>query len=692
MATSNNAIRVADLDFTSIRTNLKEYLRSQSQFNDYDFEGSGMSVLLDLLAYNTYYNSFYLNMVANEAFLDTAQIRQNILSHAKLINYIPRSATGAEAKINLLITPSPSEDANTNYIVLDRYTRIMGADIDGINYPFVCINSNSSYKVANTFSFSNVVVKQGEVITQQFTAAANNVQRRYQLASQNVDTETIVVNIQESASNTYTRQFNLADDLTEIRANTEVFFLEEDDTLKYTIYFGDDVIGRKPANGNIITVTYVDTKGSSANNISKFMFQDPIAGLYSDNVRITVTQSSHSGTDKEEIDQIRFRAPYHYTAQNRAVTLNDYESLITRDFNNIEAVTVWGGEDNDPPVYGKVYMSLKTRGYYTLTNLEKENIKDNLIKNRNVLTVVPEIVDPNYVFVMVQGSVTYNPTLTDKSQGELLNTVRQAVYDYANQELYTFRSTFRQSKLQYYIENCDPSIRGSDINIYIQIRQKMGISKSQKYVLQFNTPLRKGDYFRKLYSYPQVNVKDSQGIEREIFFEEIPESFTGIGTIEITNAGYNYESAPTVIITGDGTGAKATAFIARGRLQKIEVTNPGVNYTRAFVQLLDGEGREAAAIAVLQSSVSTLRSFYYKENGEKVYVNEDAGRVNYTSGRVELYTLKAESMPNNPFYDQDVLTVNVVPDGQVIPPLRNRIFAIDTNNAQSISLELVPEA
>ena len=219
MATSNTALRVADLDFFSIRTNLKNYLRSQSEFSDYDFEGSGMSVLLDVLAYNTYYNGFYLNMAANEAFLDTAQLRKSVLSHAKLINYVPASAQGALSKINVKITPEGTEPL-PGTITLERYTRLYGRDRDGVNYPFVTLNSNTASRISDTYSFSNVYIKQGEVITNQFVMTANNVTRRFNIASANVDMNTLVVTVQESSSNTYIREFTAAQNITRSEEHT----------------------------------------------------------------------------------------------------------------------------------------------------------------------------------------------------------------------------------------------------------------------------------------------------------------------------------------------------------------------------------------------------------------------------------------------------------------------------------------
>jgi hypothetical protein len=692
MATSNNSFRVADLDFNSIKNNLKTYLKSQDTFKDYDFEGSGMSVLLDILSYNTYYNSFYMNMIANESFLDTAQDRKNILSHAKLIGYVPDSAHGAVAQLNVTVTPGPTENQDVTYIVMDKYTRLLGADVGGVNYPFVTINANTAYKVNGSFAFANVYVKQGEVITHQYTVDnANNTSRRYQIPSANVDTDSLVVTVRESASNTETNEYFISTDVTELQANSKVYFLEEDQELNYTIYFGDDVIGKRPANGNIITVTYLDTIGTLANNVTKFTFVEPVAGLFRNNVKAVAVSGSYGGTAKEQIEDIRFRAPYVYTSQNRCVTTNDYEALVTKDYSNIEAVSVWGGEENDPPVYGKVYLSMKTRGYYVLTDLEKARIKETLIRNRNVLTVIPEIVDPEYVFILIRGNITYNPTLTTKSETELLNVVKDAIFQYATDELYTFKSTFKQSKLQAYIERSDASITASDLTIYLQNRKPIAPEITARYYINFNTQLRKGDFAKKLYSYPQVTVQDSKGIDREVYYEEVPESYTGVDSVDVINPGINYGTSPVVTISGDGTGATAKAIVVNGRIRSIQVLTAGVNYTRATASITDEFGSECSLSVRLRSTLGVLRTYYYKTNGEKVIINDNAGIVNYLTGKVTLNTFTPMKIATNPFYDKNILTINVVPENSVIPPLRNRLLAIDTNNAQAIQLKMVPQ-
>lgn len=689
MSSANTSLRVSDLDFNSIRNNLKTYLNSQSEFTDYNFEGSGLSILLDILAYNTYYNSFYLNMAANEAFLDTAQIRQNILSQAKLVNYVPASKHAAIAQVNIRVTPTTTEDQTQDFIVLDRYTRLLGADIEGTNYPFITVNANTSHKSGDSYYFPNVWIQQGEVITQQFAMTANNTSARFEIPSANVDTSTITVTVQESATNTITEEYILSEDITETTANSRIYYIEENENLNYTVQFGDGVIGYRPKVGNIVIVTYVDTNGVDANDISKFNFIEPVAQKFTGNVRVSTVQSSSTGSDKEELDRIRLRAPQYYTSQNRAVTTRDYEALIMKDFQNVEAVSIWGGEENDPPVYGKVYISLKTRGFYALTNLEKENIKNSLIKSRNVITVSPVIVDPDYIFITLRGKIYYDPGLTTKTSNEIMNIIKQTVYDYTDAQLNTYRSVFKKSKLQAAIEACDPSITGSDITVYLQNRQLIDLTVDKKYTFNFKTSIEKGTFTNKLYSFPQITVLDASLTPKNVFYEEVPDSFTGVDYIEVVNPGINYLTA-NVAITGDGTGATATATIVNGRIISIDITNKGINYSRALVTI-NGNGSEASAKAILQAKNGTLRTYYYDALGNKIIVNSEAGTINYETGEVVLNTIQPSAVVSNDYYDTNILTMNVVAGDEVIPPLRNRILTLDNNNIQSIQLEMIAE-
>jgi len=691
MAVEKSALRVTELDFLSIRENLKTFLRSQSEFQDFDFEGSGMAVLLDILAYNTHYMGYYLNMVGNEMFLDTAQIRASVLSHAKLMNYVPSSKQGALSKVDIFVTPSNTEDNAATSVTLEKYTRLLGYDKDGINYPFVTLNSNTALKTNGSFAFSNVFIKQGEVITLQYLVDSTNEKRRFEIPSANVDTTSITVSIQESSSNTDTKVYTLAEDITELTSNSMVYFIEENEKLNYTFYFGDDILGKKPKDGNIVICTYLDNVGAQSNNITGFTFTDQIGGEYKDNVTVSSAVSSYGGSDKETIEQVRFRAPYFYTTQNRAVTKNDYETLLLKDYNYIDSVSVWGGEDNDPVVYGKVYISIKTKGNYQLTNFEKEQIKEELIQSRNILTVTPEIIDPDYVYVIVQGSVTYDSKATSKSAGELMQLVKAAISDYNDQELSDFTSTFRKSKLQSYIENCDPSITGSDIDIYVQKRVPLTFDVKKTYNIQYKMPIKQLPHENKLSTYPEIEILDASGVSRNVFIEEVPEAQTGIERIDILDPGAGYTSAPTVTITGDGKGATARARIAGGKLYAFEITNSGSDYSNALANLSGGEGYGGSAVVILQSKIGKLRTFYYKSNGEKFIINNDAGTIDYENGTITLNTIKVLSVLENDFYDDDIVTFNIQADDDIIRPLRNRILVIDEGDSKSKQITMIAE-
>lgn len=691
---ANTALRVTELDFDTIKDNLKTYLQGQAEFTDYDFEGSGMSVLLDILAYNTHYMGYYLNMLSNEMFLDTSQIRSSTVSHAKLINYVPESKHGATAKINITVTPSLTEDDGRNIVTLDKYTRLLGEDIDGVNYNFVTVYSNTVSRSGDSFNFSNVNIRQGEVVTRQYLMdISSNPSRKFTIPSANVDLDTVEVVVRESSSNSYSTQYIQSEDITEVTSNSTVYFIEEDLDGNYTFYFGDDVIGKQPANGNIITLTYLESDGRFANNISNFTFIEPIDSTFEDNVSVTAVSASSSGTEKESIEQIKFRAPYYYTAQNRAVTKLDFETLLLKDYNFIKSISVWGGEENDPVVYGKIYISINPKENYTLTEAEKESIKNSLIRNRNVVTVTPEIVDPVFVYVLINGSVTYNQSLTTKTSNQLLELVKASIEDYSDNNLDTFNTTLRKSKLQSNIENSDSSITGSDIDLYLQSRVTITPNETNTYTLNYNVPIQKtsGLVENKLYSYPPIKVNDLESVEREVFFEEVPQSETGISSIDVVSPGRNYTTTPTVTITGDGSGATAVANIINGKIDSIEVTNKGSNYTRATVSITGGGGSEASAIARIESRFGNLRTYYFRDNGEKVIVNENAGDVDYDRGTVTIRSLLSSGVIENNFYNTNVLTINVVPADDIFRPVRNRIMTLDINDTNAIQISMVAE-
>ena len=692
MAQSNTAIRVSELDFDSIKTNLKEFLRSQNQFQDFDFEGSGMSVLLDLLAYNTHYMGYYLNMVANEMFIDTAQLRNSILSHAKLMNYQPTGTVSPTAIVNITVTPSINEDQDATTLTLPAYTTFLSESLDGISYQFMTTEADSAVKIGSSFTFSNVAIKQGELTALTYTVSPSNAKRRYTIPSATVDLDTIVVTVQESQGNTFTTAYTKAEDLTTITANSTVYFVEEnpDSNGSYTLTFGDGVIGKALSNGNIIFVRYIDCQGSAANKANTFTLTTPISG-YDDNVIVTAISSAAGGSEKETIEQIRKRAPIHYTVQNRAVTVDDFKSIITSDYPHIESVSVWGGEDNVPPIYGKIFISLNPEDGYEISLTEKERIVNEIISNRSVLTVIPEIVDPEFVYLLFVAKVNYDSNLTSYNEAELKELCRNAFIDYRDNSLRTFDSVYRNSALYRIIDAVDNSITSSEIGIYLQKRFEPTLGSTKNYELKFNTSLYKGSPTNRLYSFPAVTVQDINGIDRNVYFEEVPDSYSGIDSINVVNPGSDYTSTPTVTISGDGTGATATAKIVNGKLSAITIDNRGSNYTRATISITGGEGSGATAVAVLQNRVGDLRTYYYQSNGEKVIVNNQAGTIDYDEGIVYLTNFKPTAIIANENYPNDTVTINISPFNETIYPLRNRILELDVNDSSSIQITMVDE-
>jgi hypothetical protein len=634
---------------------------------------------------------FYTNMVANEMFVDTAQLRASVLSHAKLMNYVPSSKQAATAIVNVKITPSINEDQSSQTLNFARFHNFLSEPLDGKTYNFVNMDSHILTKTGNYFEVTGIELKQGEVVTATFVVDNSNPKRRYTIPSASIDTNTMTVTVQKSVVDTTTTTYTLANDLTEVLSDSTVYFIEEnsDYTGTFTVYFGDDIIGKRPIDGNIIIITYLDTQGSEANKANSFSSIENIGG-YSDNVIITSVSAAAGGAEKETIEQIRFRAPIHYSVQNRAVTKNDFESLILKDYPNIDSVSVWGGEDNDPVVYGKVFISLKPVENYFISLAEKERIVEEIISNRSIMTVTPEIVDPDYVYMLVNAKVYYDGRITAMDEGEIKALVRQAVLDYKEESLQTFSSTYRSSVLRKKIDVAEKSIKSSELSVYLQKRFEPVIGESRNYTLSFNTPLYRGSFNDKLYSYPAATVNDLAGVERNVYFEEIPESYTGVDSIDVTNPGMNYSVPPTVTITGDGTGATAVAKIVNGKITQINIVDRGINYTKATVTI-SGDGTGGTATAVLQNRIGTLRTFYYRSNGEKVIVNPSAGTIDYDKGTIIITNFVPLALVTNSNYANDTMTFNIKPLNETLYPLRNRIIDIDENDSLSITVTAVNE-
>jgi hypothetical protein len=682
MANVDAKLKVAELDFDAIKNNLKNFLRDQQEFSDYDFEGSGMSILLDILAYNTHYMGYYLNMVSNEMFLDTALNRDSVVSHAKLLGYTPRSAIASRATINVSFTPV-SFDSNSA-ITIPRFTRFSSETKDGANYTFVTTSSRVISKNTTTglFTTENLEIKEGRPVAITFTYDASTNPRQYfEIPDEGVDTSTLEVLVQKSVENSNQESYILSQDATNVSANSNVYYIEESKSGRYRIYFGDGVIGKKLENGNIVVVSYIVTSGTVANGVRNFKLIDNI--LTGSTVAITTASESTSGATNESIESIRYTAPKAFISQNRAVTKNDYIALINRDYPYFSAVNVWGGEENDPPVYGKVFFTAKPLGGYEITVTEVEFIKNSIIKPFSVLTVTPEYVPADYTYLNISVDVNFDPTRTNKTASEIELAVIAAINNFSVQNLNSFNNTFKVSQLSRAIDDSENSITSNDIKIVLEKRFAPDTTVGRNYTIEFGTELKQGTSSERLISTPSFDYFDSSGILRKCFIEEVLQSYTGIEDIEVTAAGSGYISTPTVIIEGDGEGATADALIVNGTVRKIQITNPGVGYTSAVARISGGGGVGALLRPVLQGRYGQLK-IYTISNGVKKTVQENIGIIDYTTGRVVLNNFAPITI-SDPF---GTLVLKASPTKKIFSSEKNRIVTLDDSDPTAISVTL----
>jgi len=395
MASANSGLQITNLDFDSIKSSLKSFLQQQDTLKDYNYDASALSVLLDLLSYNTQYNAYYLNMIANELFLDSAVQRNSIVSHAKLLNYTPRSAVAPKATVQVRVN-----QVTTGSLTLPKFTPFLSESVDGVNYTFVSTDAQTVNVTANTAIFNDVTIAQGTTSSFSFVYdAASNPGQIFEIPDANVDTATLTVSVQVSSSNASSEVYTLATDFIKLTPSSKVYFLQEGMNGNYQIYFGDNILGKKLINNNVINVTYITTDGSISSGANSFVLMSSVGG-FSNTIVNSVTAAS-AGADRETVDSIKFTAPKAYLAQGRAVTKEDYVYLIQNNSTNlpIESVSVWGGEENDPPVYGQLFCAIKPSGGFLLTPTQKERLIEEVIRPISMLTVTPQIVDPDYNYV-----------------------------------------------------------------------------------------------------------------------------------------------------------------------------------------------------------------------------------------------------------------------------------------------------
>lgn len=672
-------IELTELDFDQIKQNLKNYLKQQTEFADYDFDGSGISVLLDILAYNTHYNAYYLNMAANEAFLDTAILRDSVTSHAKTLGYVPASTASAIATIKITIE---TNSYTTGSLTLPKGFALRSELIDGTSYSFVTIQDYTVSKTGTQFIFDSVDIYQGKFVTFVFSYdQASNPKKIFTIPQKNIDIETLTVTVKDSVANTDFKTYVYVDDVVELDANSQVYFLQESRNLEYQLYFGDGNVGKEIVDGSQITATYVTTDGILSNGANSFTGLVAI-GPYT-NYIVSSISAAAGGADRESTDSIKYSAPLQYSSQNRLVTLKDYEFYIQNKYTSVDSISVWGGEDNEPRVFGKVFVSLKPKTNYYISETEKQRIVEEIISPKSIVSVKAEVIDPEYLYILLDGKIIYDPTKTTYTTNQLSNLARLTMIAYNQTYLNKFDSVFVLSKLEEQISYIDSSVIGNEFKVKLQKRFEPTLGVKRTYTLNFNAPLARGSASDSIKS-TEFNVRDSTNTLRSVFIREIPYSYTGIQSINITNAGYGYTSNPIVTITGDGTGATAVAEIVNEKISKITVTNRGVNYTRAIITISGGGGYLGSASAVLDSKFGDLEMIYFDSLARKQVVSSNIGTINYDTGTVTLNNLQVASLSEG---KTDIRFV-VESGNEIIKSVRNQIITIDSSDSSSFIVEM----
>jgi hypothetical protein len=476
---ASNKLEISDFDFDSIKANLKTFLQSQSEFQDYNFEGSGFSILLDTLAYNTHYLGFNANMLANEMYLDSADIRKNIVSLAKMLGYTPTSVRTPIANINIAVN-----DGTGNSITMTKGTTFTST-VDGIGYQFITNSDITITPINGVYNFSNVSIYEGTPVSFRYVVDTNDPDQKFVIPSSLADTSTLVVKVQNSSVDTTTFTYSLANGLQNVSNLTKAYFLQEAEDGKFEVYFGDGIIGTSLIDGNIVILEYIVTNATGANGAATFSATSTISGF--SNLTITVNSVAQGGTSAESKESIRFNAPLNYAAQNRAVTTTDYETIVKSIYPNAQSVSAWGGEDEENPVYGTVKIAIKPLSGSSLTSATKASIVTQL-KKYNVASVRPVIVDPETTTILLTSYVKYDQKSTTKTAENLKTDIVSSLTNYNNSTLQKFDSIFRYSKILRLIDDADTSIVSNITTLKIRKTFTPILESSTRYDIYFRNP------------------------------------------------------------------------------------------------------------------------------------------------------------------------------------------------------------
>jgi hypothetical protein len=553
--------------------------------------------------------------------------------------------------------------------------------VDGKSYKFVTLEDYTVSKSGTQFVFENIKIYEGTLSTYKFNQDnTSNPKQIITLPDTNLDTSTIAVSVQPNTANTTVTPYNKAVDIIDLDNKSEVFFLQEGRGSNYQLYFGDDVIGKKLNDGAAVIVTYVVTNASIANGVNSFKPLSLIGGFSA--IKTTTVSTAAGGAEKETPDEIKVNAPLQYTSQNRLVSIKDYESYLKKNYPAVDSLSIWGGEDEIPKVYGKVFISLKPKTNFFLSEAEKTRITEEILKPKSVVAIESVIRDPEYLYLQIKTRVSYDPKKTTRNGDGIKNAIRNSILIYKNQNLDKFASTFVLSKLQDSIDSSDFAILGSEAALRLEKRVVPKLNTSTNYTVNYFAPLHRGTTTNKLIC-SEFTTFDSLGTLRTCAIEEVPESYTGVQTVSVDNPGYKYLS-PVITITGDGSGATATATVVNGRIQSINLTNRGAGYSTATVTIADERGVGASATAIVDAQTGELRLVYFDQNAERQIINSNIGTIDYPNGIIQLNNLRVQTVVPS----DGLIRLSIEADKSIIKSQRNVILSFDETDPASITTEL----
>ena len=471
--------KFTELDFDKIRQNLKDFLKSQDRFKDYDFEGSNMSVLLDVLAYNTFQNNFYTNMAFSEMFIDSAQLKDSVASHAKELNYVPRSRRSARAVIDV----SLSVNDGAKSVVIPRNTRFT-AKCRNRTFSFYSDESVTVYPEDGIYTYRGLDVYEGTNVSEAYEVSSVN--QVYKISNENVDTNSIRVHVRDNTNEGSPKtEFTVAESIFGVSSDENIFYLQPFQDDLYGIAFGQDVFGFEPKVGQVIEISYRTTIGEEANGAKTFVAANTIDGYTS---VVTVTGAAEGGAEREGIESIRYFAPKSIQVQDRAITQSDYEIILKNNFSEIQAVSVYGGEELDPPRYGRVVVAVDVKNADGVSESNKSKYREYLLK-RCPIGIEPLIISPKFLYVSVNTEVDFNTDITEKTSSDIISLVETAIQNYSDTELSDFRMTFRSSKFSSEIDDADPAIISNDTNVFAIIPTFPVIGESETFSFSFGNEL-----------------------------------------------------------------------------------------------------------------------------------------------------------------------------------------------------------